>query len=227
VDRLAEPVPNPWNADTFFGGFDFFSDGRAAVCTMQGEVWIVSGIDDSLKHLSWRRFASGIFQGLGLRIVNDQIYVLGRDQITRLHDLNGDGEADFYENFNNDTILSANPAEYCLDLQTDSTGSFFFGKAAPWLPDTTTPHQGVLFHVSPDGSRSEVYATGLRAQNGMAIGPHDEITISDNQGHWMPACKLNLIQRGGFYGMVPTAQRELERDQFPRQPERSTGARGA
>ena len=34
--------------------------------------------------------------------MNNEIYVLGRDQITKLHDLNGDGEADFYENFNND-----------------------------------------------------------------------------------------------------------------------------
>ncbi|NJM55794.1 MAG: hypothetical protein HC841_07815, partial [Verrucomicrobiae bacterium] len=164
----------------------------------------------ALGRLEWRRFASGLFQGQGLRIVRDQVYVLGRDQITRLHDLNGDGEADFYENFNNDTIVAANPAEYCLDLQTDRAGNFYFGKAAPWHPHTTTPHQGVVFRVSPDGARSEVFATGFRAQNGMAISPRDEITVSDNQGHWMPASKLNLIQRGGFYGIVPTAQRELE-----------------
>ena len=31
---------------------------------------------------------------------------LGRDQITRLHDENGDGEADFYENFHGiETVL--------------------------------------------------------------------------------------------------------------------------
>ncbi|MBI3881688.1 MAG: hypothetical protein HY301_16690 [Verrucomicrobia bacterium] len=209
VDRIAEPAENPWKADILFGGFDFFSDGRAAVCTMQGEVWVVSGIDDSLAKLSWRRFASGLFQGQGLKIVNDQVYVVGRDQITRLHDLNGDGEADFYENFNNDTIVSPNPAEYCLDLQTDRAGNFYFAKCAPWFPNVTTPHQGVLFKVSADGARSEIIATGLRAPNGMAIGPHDEITISDNEGHWQPASKLNWIQRGGFYGMVPTAQREL------------------
>jgi glucose/arabinose dehydrogenase len=84
-------------------GVDFFADGkRAAVCTMDGDVWTVSGIDESLATLTWRRFASGLFQSLGLRIVDEKVYVLGRDQITRLHDLDGDGEADFYENFNND-----------------------------------------------------------------------------------------------------------------------------
>jgi hypothetical protein len=28
---------------------------------------------------------------VGLRIVNDVVYTVGHDQITRLHDLNGDG----------------------------------------------------------------------------------------------------------------------------------------
>ena len=52
--------------------------------------------------------------------MNDDIYVLGRDQITRLHDLNGDGEIDFYENFNNDMEVTPSlprvrlrPADRC------------------------------------------------------------------------------------------------------------------
>lgn len=210
VDRVTEPVPNPWKADALFGGFDFFADGRAALCTAQGEVWVLSGIDDQLEKLSWRRFASGLFQPLGLRIVRGEIYVVGRDQITHLRDLNGDGEADHYENFNNDTILSSNAADYSLDLQTDSTGNFYFGKATPWLPDITTPHQGVIFKVSSDGAKSEIIATGLRVPNGLAIGPSGEIAVSENQGHWQPSSKLNLIRPGGFYGMMPSAQREIE-----------------
>ena len=55
----------------------------------------------------------------------------------------------------------------------------------------------------------EVYASGLRAPNGMTIGPGDVILVGDNQGHWMPSSKLNLVTRGGFYGMMPAAQRQL------------------
>ena len=61
-----------------------------------------------------------MFQSLGLRIVEGKIYVLGRDQITRLHDLNGDGEADFYENFNNDVHVTSGFHEFAFDLQTDA-----------------------------------------------------------------------------------------------------------
>ena len=210
MDRITAPEKNPWNADILFGGFDFFADGRAAICTAQGEVWIVSGIDDTLERLEWRRFASGLFQPLGLKIVRGDVFVIGRDQITRLRDLNGDGEADHYENFNSDTILSSNAADYSLDLQTDSAGNFYFGKATPWFPDITTPHQGVIFKVSPDGAKAEIIATGLRVPNGLAIGPGDEIAVSENQGHWQPSSKVNVIRPGGFYGMMPAAQHEME-----------------
>lgn len=209
VDVLTEPVPNPWKMNTFIGGFDFFPDGRAAVCTFHGDVWIVSGIDDKLEKLTWRRFATGMFQPLGVKVVGGKVYVTGRDQITRLHDLNGDGEADFFENFNNDTVVTPNYHEFCLDLQTDKAGNFYYAKGSPWTPDVKTPHQGTMLKVSRDGSKLEVFASGLRAPNGMGMGPNDELTVSDNQGHWMPASKLSLVKKGGFYGMTPAAQKEL------------------
>src|SRR5207247_226604 len=209
VDTLTEPVPNPWKANTFFGGFDFFPDGRAAICTFHGDVWIVSGLDGQLDQITWRRYATGLFQPLGLKVVDGNVYVLGRDQITRLHDLNHDGEADFYENFNNDSVVTANYHEFCLDLHTDSQGNFHYAKSSPWTPDVNSPHQGTWLKVSKDGAKLEVYATGLRAPNGSAIGPHDEITVSDNQGHWMPSSKLDLVKKGGSYGMMPAAQHEI------------------
>ena len=205
VDHITEPVPNPWNAKTYFSGHDFFPDGRAAVCTFHGDVWIVSGLDEKLEKVTWKRFASGLFQPLGLKIVDGKIYVTGRDQITRLHDLNGDGEADFYENFNNDTFVTANYHEFCLGLDTDKAGNFYYAKGAPWPPTVQSAHQGTMLKVSKDGSKLDVIATGLRAPNGMAIGPNGWITVSDNQGHYMPSSKLNLIRTGGFYGMRQAA----------------------
>ncbi|MSU31300.1 MAG: hypothetical protein EXS25_01305 [Pedosphaera sp.] len=55
----------------------------------------------------------------------------------------------------------------------------------------------------------EVFATGLRAPNGMTVGPDDTVLVGDNQGHWMPSSKLNLVHQGSFMGMVPSAQKEV------------------
>ncbi|HTI70454.1 MAG TPA: DUF6797 domain-containing protein, partial [Candidatus Limnocylindria bacterium] len=207
VDQLELPVKNPWQSWLRPSGFDLFADGtRAAICTWSGDVWIVSGIDRSLHQLSWRRFAAGLFQPQGLKIVKDKIYVLGRDQITRLTDLNGDGEADFYECFNNDVSITPNFHEFALDLQADAEGNFYFTKGGPLLGtdywDPTSAHNGSVLKVSADGSKLERFATGLRAPNGSGMGPHGELTCSDNEGIWTPVCRLNWVRQGGFYGAV-------------------------
>ncbi|MBN8246118.1 MAG: hypothetical protein J0L84_01595 [Verrucomicrobia bacterium] len=209
VDTLTEPFPNPYRTRTFIGGFDFLPDGRAVVAMFHGDVWIVSGLDDPAGKLTWKRFATGLFQPLGVKVQNGEIYVAGRDQITRLKDLNGDGEADAYENFNNDTVVTPNYHEFVLDLHTDSRGNFYYCKGAPWEPSVTSPHQGTMLKVSPDGKTLEIFATGLRAPNGMTVGPDDTVLVGDNQGHWMPSSKLSLVKPGAFLGMVPAAQREL------------------
>src|SRR5688500_3807779 len=83
VDQLTPPTENPWKRRVRFGGLDFFKDGkRAALSTWDGDIWIVSGIDEKLDNLVWKRFASGAYETLGLKIVNDVIYTSGRDQIT-------------------------------------------------------------------------------------------------------------------------------------------------
>jgi hypothetical protein len=208
-DEITLPEDNPYKSWLRPGGHDFFPDGTCALVNMSGDIWLVSGLDEKLEAVKWKRFAAGLFQPLGAKVVDGKIYVVGRDQITRLHDLNNDGEADFYENFNNDCVVVDNYHEFALDLQTDKAGNFYYAKGSPWTPTNQTPHQGTMLRVSKDGSKLEVFATGLRAPNGLGMGPNDELTCSDNQGHWMPANRLNLVKPGGFYGMVPAAHKVL------------------
>jgi hypothetical protein len=215
VDTLCLPTNNPWKAKLRPGGIDFFSDmTRAALCTWDGDVWIVSGIDASLEKLSWKRFATGLYQPLGLRIVNDVVYTVGHDQITRLHDLNGDGEADFYENLNNDWELTTAFHTFCFDLQTDPKGNFYFGFNCPVRAGGSgfhkiTRHHGCILKVAPDGSKLEVFATGFRAHNGIGVGPNGEITSGDNEGTWVPVCPIHWVKQGSFNGVVDGAHRPL------------------
>lgn len=205
TDTITPPEDNPYKSWLRFSGMDFFKDPtRAAICSVSGDVWIVSGLDDSLGKLEWKRFATGLFQPLGLRIVKDTVYVTCRDGLYRLHDLNRDGEADFYENFNNDLGITPEYHEFVLGLETDRAGNFYFNKGGN-LGWAKIPHHGSLIRVSKDGRKLEAVANGLRAPNGIGMGPHDEITSSDNEGNWVPACRVNLMKPGGFYGHVFTA----------------------
>jgi hypothetical protein len=213
LDQVTPPIENPWKRRVRFGGMDFFSDGkRAAICTWEGDIWIVSGIDETLQHLTWKRFASGMYETLGLKIVNDAIYTTGRDQVTRHHDLNGDGEADFYENFNNEITSTEFNHEYVFDLQTDANGDFYFSKAGPWRSGgrgfyRVAAHSGTILKLPKDGSKLEIFATGLRTPNGISVGPHGEVTCGDNEGTWVPATPINWIKRGDYCGVINTAHR--------------------
>jgi hypothetical protein len=213
VDTITIPEDNPFKSKMRLAGHDFFSDGRAAVCTWNGDVWIVSGIDDKLAKLTWKRYATGLHQSLGLKIVDDLVYVQCREGLVRLHDLNKDGEADFYENFNNDIHTTPAFHEFAFDLWTDPKGNFYFAKAGPvraggrgW--ERISEHNGCMFKIAKDGSTMEVFATGFRAPNGMSISPDGQVTSGDNEGTWTPTSRINLVEQGGFYGVPDLAHRK-------------------
>ena len=217
TDSITTPDKNPWNRRVRFAGLDFFSDGkRAALCTHEGDVWIVEGIDDTLANLKWHRFASGQYETLGLVIVDDVVYTSGRDQITRYVDLNKDGAADFYENFNNRVMSTEGFHEFLFDLQTDKAGNFYFAKANPVNSGgggfgnqkasmgngTVCSHSGCLFKVSKDGKKFEILARGFRAPNGIGVSAAGQVTTSDNEGTWVPATPINWVKPGGFHGVI-------------------------
>lgn len=212
VDTFTVPENNPFQSWIRLSGVDFLSDGRAVVSSISGDVWLVSGIGPTLGTLSWKRFATGLNQPLGVKVVNNRIYVTGRDQITILNDRNNDGEADFYENFNNDVIASDNFHEFTMHLETDSKGNFYFAKGTDWpavseeIPVPHTRHNGTVLRVAPDGSRLDIVATGLRHPNGFTVGPNDEMAFADNQGNWLPTSVVHMVKEGGVYGFAPTAQ---------------------
>ncbi len=205
-DTLTIPYENPWKCYMRTTGVDFFKDGRIAVATIDGDVWVVSGANDDLAKLSWKRYASGMFQSLGLKIVDDVVYVTNRDRIVRLHDLNQDGEADFYENFNGDCEVTRMYHEFALGLETDKEGNFYYNKGSN-LGEASSQHQGKTLKVSKDGSTLTGFVTGLRAPNGLGGGDGYPLTNSDNEGNWTPASRVNLLKEGGFYGHMGTAFR--------------------
>jgi hypothetical protein len=218
VDTFEPPFNNPYKAVMRFGGFDFLPDGKtAAVSTWSGDVWLVSDISGSPEKVTWKRIASGLFEPLGLKVRDGEIFVHCRDGLWRLKDLNGDGEIDFYEVFNNDVHNNPFFHEFAFDLQADKEGNFYFAKAGPVNPGGSgfqkprSDHNGTLMKVSKDGKYLEVLATGFRAPNGIGVNPETgQVTTGDNEGTWVPMCPIHWITPGYFAGVVDTAHKPMK-----------------
>jgi glucose/arabinose dehydrogenase len=202
TDDFTLPLDNPWQSWLRPGGFDFTPDGKAAIVAMwNGDVWRVDGVmDKAPAKLTWRRIASGLFQPLGVKFRGDELFITCRDQIARLKDLNGDGEIDFIECFNDDAEVTEHFHEFAMGLQTDDAGNFYYAKSGRHALDSVVPQHGTLLKVSADGSKTEILATGFRAANGVCVNDDGTFFVTDQEGFWTPKNRINRVKPGGFYG---------------------------
>jgi hypothetical protein len=202
ADTYPLPLENPWHSWLRPGGFDFTPDGRAAVVAMwNGDVWRVDGILAAAPaELTWRRIATGLYQPLGVRFRGDDLFVLCRDQLARLRDLNADGETDLVECFNNDHQVTPHFHEFAMGLQTDPAGNFYYAKSARHELEAVVPHHGTLLRVAADGSRTDILANGFRAANGVCVNDDGTFFLTDQEGYWTPKNRINRVHPGGFYG---------------------------
>jgi len=201
VDILNPPFDSPWKNQFRLSGLDFFKDpNKGVICSTDGDVWLVEGFMKDSGKLTWQRIASGLFQPLGIKVVNEEIFVTCRDQLVRLHDYNGDRETDFYESFNNDHQVTDHFHEFAMGLQTDDEGNFYYAKSARHAREALIPQHGTLIKVSKDGLKTDIIATGFRAANGVCINPDGTFIVTDQEGHWNPMNRINWVKAGGFYG---------------------------
>ena len=203
VDTIKLPLKNPWNALLSTSAHAFLEDGSALVTTMQGDVWRVSGFardtegaaadkEPRATTVRWRRVASGLHHPQGIVVSGGEVFVQGRDQITRLHDLNADGEADFYECFSNAFETSAAGHDFVCGLERDAEGAFY----------TASGNQGVV-RISRDGESAEVIATGLRNPDGLGLLPDGTVTVPASEGGWTPASMVCAFRPAAGAESVP------------------------
>ncbi|HWK59670.1 MAG TPA: DUF6797 domain-containing protein [Parapedobacter sp.] len=219
ADILTLPIPNPWKRNVRVIDLAFLDEETIVVSTFEGDVWIAKGVKGQLKKMSWKRFASGLYEPMSIAVHDGQIYVFGKEGIVRLNDLNGDGEADYYENFCD--LMQQPPVAYAWAADmvfSDVNEAIFIANggavAAAGLTKPIaegfragTNHSGSILKISLDGKRAEVYATGLRAP---FLGEHPatgDITVTDQQGNYVAATPIYMVERGDFFGVPATAQR--------------------
>lgn len=189
------------------GGMDFLSDGRLVVSTWdaEGAVYVVDGVQtgDPGK-MSYKKIAAGLAEPLGLKVVDDTIYVLQKQELTRLIDHDGDELIDEYYTVSNDWKVSANFHEFAFGLAYKE-GFFYAALAIAILPGGASANpqiedRGKAVRISRNSGEVEFIAQGLRTPNGLGIGLDGEVFIADNQGDWLPSSKILHVKPGDFFG---------------------------
>ena len=202
---LSQARPNAFAPKV--GGMDFLSDGRLVISTWdsEGNVYILENTQSkNPEDIQVKKIASGLAEPLGLKVVDDEIYVLQKQELTQLIDLDGDEIIDEYRTICNSWQVSANFHEFAFGLAYKD--GFFYGcLAIGILPGgASAPNQkidrGKVFKISKETGEIEFIARGLRTPNGIGLGINDEIFVADNQGDWLPSSKILHITEGDFFG---------------------------
>lgn len=193
-------------------GMDFFPDGRIALLEwgVPGSVFIVSAdVATKSSGVGITRFARGMNSAMGLRVVNNTIYVMEKEGLTQLVDTDNDGVADEYNSINqafpsNNSMLNLSydvgymGGNFYVALSSDvATGGYDFGSSQK--PGTSAfAGRSTMYQLRPDGT-SSAFACGFRNGNGMEVNGEDIFT-TENEGSWTPTSKLIHVKQGRFYG---------------------------
>ena len=197
-------LPTPENVLLEVGGLATLPDGRLAISTRRGDVWMVenpSMYEGTQPRYS--RYATGLHEPLGLAYRDQALFVAQRGELTKLSDTNGDGVADRYE-----TVyrwpLSGHYHEYSYgpkflpDSSMMVTGNVAFGSEEWWRGESRVPWRGWAMQIKPDGTM-EPWATGMRSPCGLGI-VDGEFFYTENQGDWMGSGGVWHVTKGSFMG---------------------------
>jgi azurin len=184
------------------GGIAMLPDGRVAAATRRGEVWIIDVKD--MNNPSFKLFAKGLHEPLGLKFKNNAFYLAQRGELTKLVDEDGDGKADLYESVASWPI-SGNYHEYSFGPAIKDDGTMFITENVGFLSNewwrgySLVPWRGWTQRITPDGKITP-FATGMRSPAGIGFNAEGDLFYADNQGDWMGSGFVTHLEEGDFVG---------------------------
>ena len=183
------------------GGLAPMADGRLAVSTRRGQIWIIENpymLNGTQPH--YRLFAEGLHEVLGLAYKDGSLYCTQRGELTKMTDTDGDGRADLFEPIYR-FELSGNYHEYAYGPVFDSKGDMYVTLNVAWVGfgEGLAKWHGWLLKIKPGGSMEPI-ATGLRSPAGFLVNGKDEVFYAENQGDWVGSGRVTHLEKGDFAG---------------------------
>jgi hypothetical protein len=180
---------------------DFTADGKLAVAVRKGEIWLVDGVlgNDPAK-VSFKLFASGLHEPLGVMRDGDSLLVSQRTEITRLRDTNGDGVADEYLTAGRGWNVSGAYHGYTYGPRADGQGNLWIALNLDMgdRADNTTGWRGWAGVLGAEGNFKPMVA-GLRSPCGLGANLAGDMFCVDQQGTWIPTTPIYHLRQGAFF----------------------------
>ena len=206
--------PAPKGLALEVSGLALLDKKRLAVAIRKGEVWLLENVyDDPPKNVTYKRFASGLHEPLGLLKHGDSMYTVQRSELTRLRDTNGDQVADEYLTVASGWGVSGNYHEYAYGPALDREGNMWLTlnigmglKSAhkkrlirePTLGVAQSKWRGWGMKVTPQGKLIPV-CVGMRSPCGLGSNRAGDMFYTDQQGNWVGANSLHHMRKGVFF----------------------------
>ena len=188
-----EEIPVP-GLNGFIGGLDMLSNGSLVIATWEsdGQVIVLEGDVKDPSSLQTKQIATGLNKPLGLKVVDDEIFVFQQHELTQLIDNDGNELIDEYRVVSNQWEISTDYTELAIGLEYKQ-GSFLGVLGMPLDRDGAIliediHHRGILVRIGFDGSQ-QIIEAGMQLSGGIAM-ENGYVAISDQRNPWFSDSRI-------------------------------------
>lgn len=182
------------------GGLQLMPDGKLAVSTRFGDIYMVSDpFAKAPKASQFKLYAEGLHEVLGLTVRDGWLYATQRGEVTRMKDANGDGRADVFETVSDQWGINGDYHEYAFGSKMDKDNNIWVVLCLTGSFTSENPYRGWCLRVNADGTMVPT-ASGIRSPGGIGTNHVGEVFYTDNQGPWNGTCGLKHLVPGSFQG---------------------------
>jgi hypothetical protein len=204
-----DTIPVPEGVVLEAGALQWLGEDQMVVSTRLGDIYILDNtLSDDPANASFRLFASGLHEVLGLAKKDDWIYCVQRCELTRMKDQDNDGRADVFETVNDDWGITGDYHEYAFSSKFDRDGNIWIVLCLTGSFTSEIDYRGWCLRITPDGQMIPT-ASGIRSPGGIGMNALGDMFYTDNQGVWNGTSGLKHLKPGGFMGN-PTGNRWYE-----------------
>ncbi|HYE19776.1 MAG TPA: hypothetical protein VEA69_15100 [Tepidisphaeraceae bacterium] len=209
-------IPLPHNAVLEVGGLAWLDTAQTQllVATRRGEIWRLDNVYHpnpilaDPKGVQFKQMVFGLHEPLGLFVdfnsdaKSPWVYTAQRGEVSRLRDDDADGRFDQVQTFSNEWEISGSYHEFNFGPVPDKDGNLVVTLNRPFGggQEGKALWRGWAVRIDKKTGQMTPICTGLRSPAGVGALNDGEVFYTDNQGDWVPACKLAHIKPLAFHG---------------------------